>query len=191
LLYGPPVPTFLKLVALVLRLHSTVPAMSWGEAIDHASAAVHASTDRVQPELLLAVAFVESRFDPTATSRVEGGTRRTGHYPWTAPPPNLVVRASLYCGPLQTFAASWSDCVALRQLHAGYAAGAAELEQWLRDRRVHGSITLALAGHGCGNWGLATGKCNEYPSRVLRVRRLFVVEPAVPRAAQARVTPRS
>ena len=184
-------PGFLKLIALVLRLHSTVPAMSWNDAIDHAVAAVHASTNHVQPELLLAVAFVESRFDPTATSRVEGSTRRTGHYPWTAPPPNLAVHASLYCGPLQTYAATWSDCVALRSVNAGYAAGAAELEQWLRDRRVHGNITLALAGHGCGNWGLQTGKCNEYPSRVLSVRRLFLVEPAYRPSAQARVTPRS
>jgi hypothetical protein len=185
------VPAFLKMLALALRLHTYVPGLGWDEALDHAAAATSAATPRVQPELLLAIAFVESRFDPTATSRVEGGKRKTGHYPSTAPPVDLAPRASLYCGPLQTFAASWGECIGLRRLPTAYAAGVAELEQWLRDKRVRGDVVLALAGHGCGNFGVTTGRCNAYPARVLGMRRLFAVPEARAVATQARAAPRS
>ena len=163
----------LQHLALAMRLHAAVPTLSWNDAIANAVAADAAATPRVAPELLLAIAFVESRFDPTATSRVEGAHRRTGSYPSTMPPANLATRASMYCGPLQTFASSWSECLSLRALPAAYAAGAAELETWLSDKRVRGDVTRALAGHGCGNFGVTTGKCNAYPTRVLWIERLF------------------
>jgi hypothetical protein len=182
----------LKLIVLALRLHSTVPALGWSEVFDHAVAAEQAATAHVQPELLLAIAFVESRFDATATSRVEGSTRRTGRYPSTAPPPNLAEKTSLYCGPLQTFAGSWRECMALRALPNAYAAGASELEQWLRDRRVRGDVVRALAGHGCGNHGVLTGRCNAYPERVLSMWRVFTIGVAHrPSPVQARVAPRT
>ncbi len=162
---------FLRHLELAMRLHSAVPSLELADAFAHAEAASRAATAHVDAELLLAIAFVESRFDPTATSRVEGGKRRTGHYPSTAAPAHLDAHASLYCGPLQTFAGSWAECVALRDLRTAYAAGADELEHWLRDKRVRGELTLALAGHGCGNHGVATGKCNSYPGRVLWIAR--------------------
>jgi hypothetical protein len=180
------------MILLALRLHSTVPELGWSDSFDHAIAASQSATTRVQPELLLAIAFVESRFDATATSRVEGGTRHTGHYPSTAPPPNLVEKTSLYCGALQTFAGSWRECLALRALPNAYAAGASELEQWLRDRRVGGDVVRALAGHGCGNHGVLTGRCNAYPERVLWMQRVFSVGVAHRQPqAQARVAPRA
>jgi hypothetical protein len=77
--------------------------------------------------------------------------------------------------------------VALRELPAAYAAGAHELEQWLRDRRVHGRVELALAGHGCGNHGVETGRCNAYPARVLGTARRI----ASAIAAAAAATPAS
>lgn len=162
---------FLRYLELAMRLHTAVPSLDLVDAFAHAEAASRAATTHVDAELLLAIAFVESRFDPTATSRVEAGKRRTGHYPSTSAPANLDRRASLYCGPLQTFAGSWTDCVALRDLPSAYAAGASELQQWLRDKRVRGDLTLALAGHGCGNAGVTTGKCNNYPGRVLWIAR--------------------
>jgi hypothetical protein len=162
-----------KYVELSLRLHAAVPSIDMEDAYAHAAAAQAAATDNVSAELLLGVAFIESRYDPTAVSRVEGRARRTGRYPSTEPPAGLDPRASLYCGPLQTFAASWSRCMAMRNLDAAYAAGVAELEQWLRDKRVRGDLTRALAGHGCGNYGVTTGRCNGYPGRVLSMERRF------------------
>jgi hypothetical protein len=154
---------------LALRLMTAVPALSPAVAYDHAAAANAAATRYVSPELLLGIAFVESRYDPTATSRVERGVRHTGAYPSTTPPYDLDPGTSLYCGPLQTYASSWSRCLAARDLASGYATGADEIGQWLRDPRVRGDVTLALAGHGCGNAGVMTGGCNTYPARVLAV----------------------
>jgi hypothetical protein len=167
----PALVAILHKLALMFHVHAVAPEVGYAEAFDHADAAVQASTQRVSAELLLSIAYVESRYDRTATSRVEGHRRRTGSYRSTRPPTDLAPRASLYCGPLQTFAASWSECVGLRDFHAAYAAGVAELEQWLRDKRVRGRLELALAGHGCGNHGVVTGKCNGYPARVFRVAR--------------------
>jgi len=185
---------FLKTFGLAMRLQAAQPDLAFWDAYDHAAAAVDASTAHVEPELLLAIAFVESRFDVTATSRVEGKRRRTGHYASMNPPANLNAKQSMYCGPLQTFAGSWAECISLRDPHAAYAAGADELEHWLRDRRVRGDVTRALAGHGCGNHGVTTGKCNFYPQRVLWQQRRFAMglTPANHATqAQARTAPRS
>ena len=162
--------TILANLVLALRLVVAMPSMSPIDAYAHAAAANAEATARVSPELLLAVAYVESRYDPTATSRVEHGVRRTGAYPSEQPPAGLDARVEMYCGPLQTAARSWAACMSMRGLDTAYAAGTSELEQWLRDRRVHGDVALALAGHGCGNAGVATG-CNSYPARVLSLSR--------------------
>jgi hypothetical protein len=167
----------LKHLELAMRLHAAVPWLPPDAAYAHVQAASAAATDEVPVELLLGIAFVESRFDPTAVSRVEGGTRRTGRYPPTTPPARLDRHASLFCGPLQTYAASWPACVRMRNLDVAYAAGVAELREWLRDPRVRGSTVRALAGHGCGNHGVTTGRCNGYPERVLTMTRRFRAPP--------------
>ena len=172
----------LRHLELALRLQVAVPWLPPEVAYDHAAAATAAETEHIPAELLLGIAFVESRFDPTAVSRVEGHTRKTGSYRTTAVPPQLDRRASLFCGPLQTYADSWSACVGLRELSTAYAAGAGELRQWLRDPRVRGSTVRALAGHGCGNHGVATGACNGYPQRVLDMARRL--RPAPPSRTQ-------
>lgn len=168
---------FLQHVGLVLNLHSAMPIDSL-EAVAHVHAASSASTEHVSAELLLAMAYVESRYDETAVSRVEGTKRVVGSYPSTTPPKNLRKGASLYCGPLQTFAKNWDECMKQRDLKVAYATAAKELEHWLRDRRVRGDMTRALAGYGCGNHGVKTGKCNRYPGRVLwQARRLTTSTP--------------
>jgi hypothetical protein len=172
-----PLSIILRHLELALRLHSAVPTLPPEVAYAHVQAASAAATDQVTAELLLGIAFVESRFDPTAVSRVEGRTRRTGPYRSTTAPASLDPRATLYCGPLQTFAPSWSACIAMRNLVTAYAAGAAELRQWLHDRRVRGSTVRALAGHGCGNYGVLTGRCNGYPERVLAIARQLQPQP--------------
>ena len=160
-------------LALALQLSAAVPWLPPEVAYAHAEAASDAATEQVPAELLLGIAFIESRFDPTAVSRVEGHARKTGRYASTAAPASLDRRASLYCGPLQTYATSWSACISMRDLGTGYSAAVAELTQWLRDRRVHGNTVRALAGHGCGNYGVLTGQCNGYPERVLDMTRRF------------------
>jgi hypothetical protein len=162
---------FVERFGLAMRLHAAVPELPMPDVYEHASAAIEAATPSVRVELLLAIAFVESRYDTTATSRVEGGTRKTGRHPSRIPPRSLDRRASLYCGPLQTFASSWEACLEMRDSRIAYAAAVTELQTWLRDRRVRGDVKLALAGHGCGNHGVTTGRCNRYPERVLAVER--------------------
>ena len=168
----------LKHLELAVRLHAAAPWLDAQTALAHVEAAEAAATDQISSELLLGIAFVESRYDPTAVSRVERNTRRTGRYPSTAAPAQLNRRASLFCGPLQTYAPSWAACMDMRNLKVAYAAGVAELEHWLRDRRVRGSISRALAGHGCGNRGVLTGACNGYPNRVLAMQRQLSTPPA-------------
>ena len=171
--------------ALAVRMLAVDPSLPPDVAIAHARAAQAAATARVPAELLLGVAYVESRYDPTATSRVENGIRRTGSYPKLTPPAGLDRHASLYCGPLQTYAGSWRECLSERDLEVAYAAGVRELSQWLRDSRVRGNITLALAGHGCGNAGVLTGHCNGYPMRVLATARRIAAPPPVPVVSSA------
>lgn len=161
-----------------MRLQAAVPSLDLEMAYAHIEAAGAVATEQISVELLLGIAYVESRFDPTALSRVEGTARRTGRYPSTTAPARLNRRASMFCGPLQTYAPSWSRCLAMRDLKTGYAAAVEELEQWLRDRRVRGSVARALAGHGCGNVGVlsrgvVTRSCNGYPGRVLAMERQF------------------
>ena len=169
--------TFITNLLLALRLVVAIPSLAPLDAYAHAAAATAHASPGVSPELLLAIAYVESRYDATATSRVQSGARRTGAYPSTVPPADLGPQ-QLYCGPLQTIASSWAACLAMRDLGAGYAAGDGELEQWLRDSRVRGNISRALAGHGCGNAGVKTGACNGYPERVLALRE-WIAHPVV------------
>lgn len=168
----------LRHVGLAMRLQAAVPWLAPDVAYTHAAAATTAESAQIPAELLLGIAFVESRFDATAVSRVEGGRRLTGRYLPTTAPARLDPRGSLFCGPLQTFASSWSNCVQMRNLDAGYAAATTEIGQWLRDPRVHGNTVRALAGHGCGNFGAKTGVCNGYPERVLTITRQLRKLPA-------------
>jgi len=168
----------LQHVGVALRLAATHPELELEDAFAHAKAATDAATPKISAELLLAMAFVESRYDTQAVSRVEGKRRRVGHWPSNEPPKRLRKGASLYCGPLQTFAANWDECLAQRDLGVAYSTGAKEVTRWLRDRRVRGEMTRALAGYGCGNRGVRTGKCNRYPGRVLwQAKRLEVAKP--------------
>jgi hypothetical protein len=170
----------LQHLGVALRLAATHPQLAVEDVLAHAQAATEAATPQVSAELLLAVAFVESRFDPLTVSRIEGTKRRYGHYGSNQPPAKLRRGSSLYCGPLQTFAATWDACMKQRDLTVAYTAGAAELGSWLRDRRVRGDMTRALSGYGCGNRGVRTGKCNRYPGRVLwQAKRLERAKPSL------------
>src|SRR5258705_3647799 len=94
---------------LALQIHAVVPVVTMPQAYEHAAAAVEASTAAVPADLLVSIAFIESRFDSTATSRVEGSRRKTGSYSSTTPPRGL--NGTMYCGPLPTYAATSSECL--------------------------------------------------------------------------------
>jgi hypothetical protein len=153
-------------LSLALRLYAGAP-IGAVDALAHVHAASVAATDEISAEVLLAVAYVESRFDPYWVSRVEGRKRIYGRYRAATAPKRLDKTKSLYCGVLQTRARSWDACVSQRDLVVAYRAAAAELTSWLRDKRVRGDLSRALAGYGCGNHGVRTGKCNRYQGRVL------------------------
>jgi hypothetical protein len=132
--------------------------------IDQAIAASVAERPGITAELLVAVAYVESRFNPASVSRVEGGQRVTGIWASRA----QIGEGPWFCGVLQARAATWARCLELRDSHLGYAAGATELASWLRRT---GDIGAMLDGHGCGTHGVRTRRCNGYAGRVLRVHR--------------------
>lgn len=115
----------------------------------------------LDPFILIAQAYIESRFDPTATSRLVNGSRRTGSWPSTSAPVGW--RGTLYCGITQTVAVTWAACLALRAPRAAIAAQAHELRAWLVVTR--GSLPAALNGYGCGHFGVKHG-CNGYAGRV-------------------------
>lgn len=103
-------------------------------------AAVAAETKRIPAELLIAIAWGESRLNPH-------------------------VRTGVVCGPMQVnptdIGRPRSDCeVWERDITAGYRAGVTELETMLQDPRVHGSLERALLYRACGN-ALFRGKCTK------------------------------
>lgn len=98
----------------------------------HVRAAIDVETAHVTAELLLSIAWSESRLDASA-------------------------RAGRVCGPLQVAPGDLgldpdSACAAWQaDLVDAYAAGVMEIEIMLRDARVHGALHLALAYRACGN----------------------------------------
>lgn len=134
-------------LALALRLWLATPETTIPQALANA----YVASSYPDPALLLAVGYVESRFDPTAESHPHG----------SSPP--------FYCGVLQTAALSHAQCLAQRSLPAAYRLGHGELAAW--RRYCHGSTTCVLNGHGCGNHGVQTGRCNGYAQRVLSLAR--------------------
>lgn len=120
------------------------------EAHRHARFAVAAATPAVSAEVLLATAWRESRFDPTWVSRRVDGVRVVGRYRGHRRPAGST--GNLFCGVTQATARTWRECVALRADDAlAYRTTAAELEQWLADRRCRGDLTCAIAGYQGGN----------------------------------------
>ena len=112
-------------------------------------AALAVETSDVPAELLIAIAWGESRFiGATVTGRA--------------------------CGVMQTIARSRRECELLAVPIVGFAAGAAELRTWLADRRVRGDLRLALLAMACGNSAFSGGCLKgRWPAWVLaRARKL-------------------
>lgn len=129
-----------------------------------ASYALAAATPHVSAEILVAVAWLESRYSDAALSRMENNRRVT-----TAPTATTLANSHgpFFCGPLQTAAGySRKKCAAMRGL-AGWQLGAAEIETWLTFCR--GDFRCALSGYGCGVKAARAKRCGraDYAARAL------------------------
>jgi hypothetical protein len=113
------------------------------------TAALTAETDRFPAELLLAVAWGESRFiSSTHTGKA--------------------------CGIMQTIPSKPDDCRRWLDPVEGFKAGVAELIEWSRDARTHNDVRTILLAYACGNQAF-DGTCikEKWPDWVLaRARRL-------------------
>jgi hypothetical protein len=144
---------FLRLMNALIRLHADPTT-----AAVHTAAAMAAEGPGLPAEELLAVAYVESRYQADSTSRVERGRRVTGAWPST----KQAGVGPWFCGPLQAEAWTWSDCLALREPFHGYRQGVRELRQW--STMCGGNADCILAGHAYGVRGLTVR--GDYPGRV-------------------------
>lgn len=169
--------TLETLIAAIVAMVSNLPA---DRARVHVEAAMTVAAETNLPtELLLGVAYVESRYDQRALSRMECETedpascvRKTGVWKRATKPPKA--RPSWYCGALQAGGyVSWGECQRMRtDVLYGYRVGARELQTWLDDKRCNkldddSRLRCALAGHNAGNAGVAAYRTSKYARWVL------------------------
>lgn len=112
-------------------------------------AAMLAETEWVSAELLLSIAWAETRLEPgNRTGRTCG--------PLSVSPSDI--------GEPRSRCGLWATDV-----DAAYAAGVREMHMLLADRRVHGDLRRALLYRACGNAGF-NGTCHKglYPAITLR-----------------------
>lgn len=167
-------------------LITAIVSMSFKLPIDqarlHVEAAVAAArnhhaqllmSEQEVTELLLGMAYIESRYAPLSLSRrerVENSYRRvTGIWAGDQPPPNAA--PSWFCGPLQTGGnVSWDDCQRMRtDLPYAYETGAKELRAWFADpqcRDRKDRLVCALHGYG-GGYAMINAGTHKYPGNVL------------------------
>jgi len=171
---------------LIFAITALVTSLSPEQAREHVEAATAAATEQTPVELLLSIAFIESRYDPRALSRnecesadPESCTRKTGVWPRAARPPKA--RPSWYCGPMQTGGyVPWDECQRMRtDVAYAYGVGAAHLQAWLDDKRcarlpVDDRLRCALAGYNGGNQALTNYKTSRYTNWVLTIRSRIV-----------------
>lgn len=172
---------------LIAALVAMVTGLPVDQARTNAEAAITAAAEyELDPELLLGIAYVESRYDSRALSRrecepddPESCTRVTGLWLKATKPPKA--RPSWYCGPMQAGGyVPWSECQHMRDDFAyGYHVGAHELSLWLNDRRckqhsADDQLLCALAGYNGGNQALASFKTSKYAHWVLLQRNRII-----------------
>jgi len=176
--------TLETLIAALVAMVTHLPA---DQARIHADAAMAASIEYQLPaDLLLSIAYVESRYDPRALSRrecetedPESCTRKTGVWTKATKPPKA--RPSWYCGPMQTGGyVPWSECQKMRtDVTYAYAVGAQHLQAWRNDKRCarlpdDARLNCALAGYNGGNDAVANYKTSRYARWVLLQRSRIV-----------------
>ena len=165
-------------------LITTVVAMSFHVSADQAKLHVEAATAAAQKyklpvELLLGMAYIESRFDQTALSRLEcpddtAKTCKRVTTVWASDSKPAHAYPSWFCGPVQTGGnVSWEDCTRMKNdLTYGYETGAKELTIWLNDPHCaslpdDARLRCGLAGYGAGYNGVEIYTTMKYPTNVL------------------------
>lgn len=171
---------------LVAAIIAITPGLDEAEAEVHVHAAIAASgVYGYSPELLLAQAWVESRFQRRDFSRLEchkGSCRRVTGV-WEGDELPRGAKATFYCGALQVGGyITWDRCQELMEdVAENYMAGAAHLKEWeeryvrkdpkCRNYRVGSEkrLTCALYGVG-GGWKSLEQKTSTYPKRIFYIR---------------------
>jgi len=167
---------------LIVAITALVTSLSPGQAREHVEAAMAVATAQLPADLLLSVAYIESRYDPRALSRNECETadpescvRKTGVWPRATMPPKA--KQSWYCGPMRTGGyVSWAECQRMRtDVAYAYTVGVYEITKWLDDRRCarladDDRLRCALAGYNGGNAAVANYQDSKYVRWVLAIR---------------------
>lgn len=136
---------------------------------EQARAALEASTQEISAEVLLGMAWVESRYSRNAVSRVENGVRVTGIPLWKSPPGGT---HSFFCGVTQVSAGdSWAECRRFHDLYEAYRTTIIELNRWLSPRICNHNLNCALTGYSGGFPAIKIG--NHYASTVMWRARLI------------------
>jgi hypothetical protein len=155
----------------------------------HVHAAMLAADELAPAEVLLAMAWVESRYTTTGVSRLEcradGCHRRTG--PWPGPKPQYFA-APYFCGYHGAKARSWAACRDLAgEGLESYVRAADHLHAWWRFcgrdglARRHGDrLSCAVAGYNGGVAGARAGRTAYSVQVIYRARRLAAGWPAGP-----------
>lgn len=151
-----------RIAALAFAAASLWPSYHAREIPRHA---VEHETAMVSAELLLAIAYHESRFDSTAVSRVK---RKNGS-------------TALFCGITQATARDEADCVALRDDATAIARTIDELQKWeAMCVRLHAGNPgkpvrfdeCALAGYAEGMAGARRGTNRNARMKLATRRKL-------------------
>lgn len=175
---------------LIAALLSFAPKyLDQDQAELHASAAL-AAEDAVEAravtaELLLSIAWVESRFNQDSLSYRDCSgkecKRKTGKWDGEEPPPGA--RPSWYCGTMQVGGwVPWEECQRLRSdLPANYLSAAEHLEWWLNEPnclKLRGDpdarLDCALRGYS-GGYAAIKSEAEEYVGLVHAAERRFSV----------------
>jgi hypothetical protein len=168
------------LVALIVALRLFAPQYVTTDEIAqrHVAAASYAGAlTGVDPSLLLAVAYVESRYDPNTVSRIEcsGESCKRVAGVWSSTKKPVGARGTYYCGVMQVGGAiTWDECVALRDIERNYVVGAQHIIEWSESkpcRKLRGEerLVCALRGYN-GGWKSIERKAMVYPRMVLSAR---------------------
>ncbi len=171
---------------LIVAITTLVSSLSPQQAREHVEAATAVATVEFPVELLLSVAYIESRYDPRALSRIEcepddpeSCARKTGVWNKATKPPKA--KPSWYCGPMQTGGyVPWDECQKMRtDVAYAYGVGATHLREWFDDKRCarlpdDDRLRCALAGYNGGNAALTNYKTSKYANWILTIRSRIV-----------------
>lgn len=159
-------------LALAIAVMLATDPPSAATAFRHAAIAVASGPE---PEILLAIAWQESRHVAAVVSRQEcgGAVCRRVASRWRHRRPRPDWRPTYFCGVTQVTAKTWPAC---RRLigddRLAIATAQGELERWAAACRRRGPgprMACALAGYGAGWSGWRRGT-SAYARRVLRRR---------------------